>query len=77
MKVSRLPFPDQDQYWASNVVVGVGRGTEALCVEIFKGVIGIVWQPIKGAKESGFTGGVSGFLKGLGGLVSRPVKGVY
>ena len=77
MKATRLSFPEKDQYWASNVVVGVGRGTKGLVIEVCRGVSGVLVEPIKGAKKWGFSGGIGGFLFGLACLVGRPMKGVF
>jgi hypothetical protein len=38
-------------------------------------VSGLVTQPMKGAEESGFMGGLMGFGKGLGGAVFKPAAG--
>ena len=77
MRASRLPFPPKESYWASNVVFGVGLGTKSLVSEILLGVGGVVIEPYKGAKRGGFGSGVLGFFKGLGGLVGRPIKGLF
>jgi len=44
--------------------------------EVGRGISGVVYEPYKGAKKSGFKGGALGVGKGLVGLVGRPVKGV-
>jgi hypothetical protein len=36
---------------------------------------GLVTQPMKGAQEGGFMGGLMGFGKGLGGAVFKPAAG--
>jgi len=43
--------------------------------EVGRGISGVVYEPYKGAKKSGFKGGALGVGKGLVGLVGRPVKG--
>jgi hypothetical protein len=44
---------------------------------IWDGVSGLVTQPMKGAEEGGFLGGLIGFGKGLGGAVFKPVAGKH
>lgn len=34
-------------------------------------------EPYKGAKKSGLKGGAIGIVKGVGGLVGRPIKGGF
>ena len=43
---------------------------------IGKGITGVVTEPIKGGKKKGFSGAISGTVKGLAGLVVKPVTGV-
>jgi hypothetical protein len=38
---------------------------------------GLVTQPMKGAEEGGFMGGLMGFGKGVGGAVFKPAAGSY
>ena len=38
---------------------------------------GVVVEPYRGAKKNGFKGGAIGIVKGVGGLVARPIKGGY
>lgn len=42
---------------------------------LWDGVSGLVTQPMKGAEEGGFMGGLIGFGKGLGGAVFKPAAG--
>jgi hypothetical protein len=51
----------------------------ALCVWVlglFKGVTGIVMDPLKGAKRDGVTGFAKGVGTGILGVVAKPVAGV-
>ena len=50
MRASRLPFPPMESYWASNVVYGVGCGTQSLFTGIARGVGGVLYEPYIGAK---------------------------
>ena len=50
MRASRLPFPHMESYWASNVVYGVGCGTQSLFRGIAHGVGGVLYEPYIGAK---------------------------
>ena len=77
MRASRLSFPPEQSYWASNVVYGVGCGTQSLVTGVATGLGGVFYEPYKGAKKHGFKGGFVGVGKGLGGLIGRPVKGVF
>jgi hypothetical protein len=76
MRASRLPHPIYS-YWASNVVVGVGRGTHSMLYGFLRGVGGVVYDPYIGCKEGGLVGGGIGVFKGLGGLAGRPIKGCF
>jgi len=75
MRASRLPYPAQESYWATNVVHGVGLGTSSLIYGVARGIGGVVYEPYIGAKTDGFYGGVRGMLWGVGGLIGRPIKG--
>lgn len=77
MRASRLSYPPEESYWASNVVYGVGCGTQSLVTGVATGISGVFYEPYRGAKRSGFKGGFVGVGKGLGGLIGRPVKGMF
>ncbi len=77
MRSSRLQHPQQDSYWASNIVYGVGIGTQSLVKGITYGIGGVVYQPIIGGNKNGFSGFSYGVVKGIGGLVAYPVKGTF
>lgn len=77
MRASRQPHPPKESYWASNVVFGVGSGTQSLISGVLRGVGGILYEPYLGAKANGLRGGFAGIFKGIGGLVGRPIKGGF
>ena len=43
----------------------------------YQAVTGVVVEPYRGAKKNGFKGGAYGIVKGVGGLVARPIKGGF
>ena len=51
-------------------------GIGSLFKNVGKGITGVVADPIKGGKKSGFTGVLKGVATGIGGLVTKPVAGV-
>ena len=61
----------------SNVVEGVEMGVKSLFRSFGKGISGVVTEPIKGVRRDGFTGLLSGSLKGIGGFLAQPVAGVF
>jgi len=76
MKASRTPYP-YESYWASNFVYGIGMGTSSIIYGVMRGVGGVVYDPYIGAKQKGLRGGGIGVVKGLGGLMARPIKGAF
>jgi vacuolar protein sorting-associated protein 13A/C len=60
-----------------DVVEGFGLGMKSLLVNIGKGLTGVVTQPAEGARKSGFKGFFYGGIKGLSGLVVKPVVGMF
>jgi hypothetical protein len=78
-RASCLPYPKdgEKKKWASNFISGLGKGTSMALYNISLGVSGVVTEPYKGAKKSGFKGGTVGMGKGLIGLIGKPIKGVY
>lgn len=59
-----------------DLVEGLGNGVKALVVSVSRGVTGIVEEPYRGAKEDGFLGLLKGGLKGVGGLIVKPITGL-
>jgi hypothetical protein len=55
---------------------GLKRGLEHMGHGLFKGITGIVNEPIKGAKADGKMGLLKGMGRGLAGVVTKPVSGV-
>eukprot|EP00008_Paramoeba_atlantica_P001223 CAMPEP_0201501974 /NCGR_PEP_ID=MMETSP0151_2-20130828/83881_1 /ASSEMBLY_ACC=CAM_ASM_000257 /TAXON_ID=200890 /ORGANISM="Paramoeba atlantica, Strain 621/1 / CCAP 1560/9" /LENGTH=1102 /DNA_ID=CAMNT_0047895529 /DNA_START=905 /DNA_END=4213 /DNA_ORIENTATION=- len=55
---------------------GLQQGFMGLGEGVFKGVTGVVMQPVKGFQEEGALGLVKGLGKGTAGLVLRPAVGV-
>lgn len=58
-----------------NALLGVGYGLKEFAEGIFKGVTGVVTQPIKGAQEDGAAGFFKGVGQGLLGVVVKPTVG--
>ncbi len=59
----------------SNVASGLLRGAGAVLQSVFSAIAGFFMDPIRGAKQGGFSGAMVGFGKGLVGLVMKPVAG--
>lgn len=59
----------------SNVFQGFGYGIKSAAKSFSSGITGVVTMPVKGAKEKGFTGFLTGTVKGVAGLVAKPVSG--
>ena len=55
----------------------MGYGTYAIAKGVFDGVTGIVTEPVKGARNEGFTGAAKGFASGIIGIVAKPVAGTF
>ncbi|OMJ85768.1 hypothetical protein SteCoe_12834 [Stentor coeruleus] len=59
----------------SNLISGVGLGMLSFIKNVGQGITGIVTEPIKGFKKNKMGGMVKGGLKGIGGLVVKPLTG--
>lgn len=59
----------------SNIVDGVGLGIFSLFKNVGQGITGLVTEPIKGFKKDKFEGMMIGGLKGVSGLVVKPIAG--
>jgi vacuolar protein sorting-associated protein 13A/C len=57
-------------------VQGVQQGVSSLAGGLFKGITGIITEPIIGAREQGAGGFLRGVGKGLLGVVAKPTSGV-
>jgi hypothetical protein len=51
-------------------------GTKSLVSEIILGVGGVFIEPYRGMKR-GVGEGFKGIFRGLGGLISRPIRGMF
>jgi len=61
----------------TDVQSGLQAAGKSFGYGLWDGVSGLVTQPMKGAQEGGFMGGLVGFGKGLGGAVFKPAAGVF
>jgi len=61
---------------ARGVKEGLLDGTEALAKGIYEGAVGVIAQPVKGAKSEGFFGAMKGIGKGIIGLPTKPISGI-
>ena len=57
-------------------VEGIGYGISSMMSGIYYGVTDVVRKPLEGAKKENLKGFGKGMIKGLGGLVAKPVSGV-
>ena len=57
-------------------VEGIGYGISSMMSGIYYGVTDVVRKPLEGAKKENLKGFGKGMIKGLGGLISKPVSGV-
>eukprot|EP01155_Anaeramoeba_flamelloides_P026744 Anaeramoba_flamelloidesa81_46.p1 GENE.a81_46~~a81_46.p1 ORF type:complete len:775 (-),score=164.80 a81_46:343-2505(-) len=55
---------------------GLVQGTSKFTKDVWLGISGIVTQPMKGYKKRGKSGIVSGFGKGVIGVVAKPIVGI-
>lgn len=61
----------------TDVQSGLQAAGKGFGLGLWDGMSGLVTQPMKGAQEGGFMGGLVGFGKGLGGAVFKPAAGVF
>ena len=59
----------------TDAVSGVMGGVQSLGMGVFRGVTGVVMDPIKGAQRSGVEGFFKGVGKGLAGVIAKPTAG--
>jgi hypothetical protein len=74
-RVFKVPVKENKRFIPGNVASGLLMGTGKMLIGVVKGIGGLVYEPIKGAKESGFKGATKGIGKGILGLVCKPVAG--
>jgi len=60
-----------------NIFQGIGYGVSSLSMGVFNGVTDVIKKPIEGAKKENFKGFTKGIIKGLGGVVFKPISGVF
>ncbi len=51
-------------------------GVQSLGMGVFRGVTGVVMDPIKGAQRAGVEGFIKGMGKGLAGVIAKPTAGL-
>lgn len=68
---------DRTAHNPKDVVEGLAYGVRSLALGFGRGIVGVVAEPYKGAKSDGFAGLLKGGLRGVSGLVVRPVAGVF
>lgn len=74
-RVFKNPIKENKRRVPGNLASGLFLGTGKMLMGLAKGIGGLVYEPIKGAKESGFKGATKGIGKGILGLVCKPVAG--
>ncbi|KAI9014452.1 hypothetical protein CLU79DRAFT_890124 [Phycomyces nitens] len=60
-----------------HAMYGVTQGVAYLGTSVASGFVGLVKRPMEGAEESGFGGFMSGVGRGLVGVVTKPVVGIF
>jgi len=61
----------------TDVQSGLQAAGKGLGYGLWDGLSGLVTQPMKGAQEGGWMGGLAGFGKGVGGAVFKPAAGAF
>jgi hypothetical protein len=74
-RVFKIPVNENRRKQPGNFASGIFMGTGKMLIGIVKGIGGLIYEPIKGAKTGGFKGATKGFGKGILGLVCKPVAG--
>ncbi len=59
-----------------NFIEGIGYGISSMAGGIYHGVTDIVMKPIEGAKKEKWAGFGKGIMKGLAGVLVKPISGV-
>ena len=60
----------------TDAMSGVMGGVQSLGRGVFRGVTGVVMDPIKGAQKAGVEGFFKGVGKGLAGVIAKPTAGL-
>jgi len=74
-RIFKSEVPKRKKVTPRNLASGIFYGTGNMIRGIFKGISGVITEPIKGLKKSGIKGATLGFSKGILGLVCSPVAG--
>ena len=74
-RVFKIPINKSQRKMPSNFATGIFMGTGKMLIGIVKGIGGLIYEPYKGAKESGFKGATKGIGKGILGLIFKPMAG--
>ena len=61
----------------AHALYGVTQGASSLATSFASGVAGVVLQPLEGAERDGVGGFFKGIGKGLVGVVTKPLVGVF
>ncbi|KAI0817018.1 hypothetical protein GGR55DRAFT_618645 [Xylaria sp. FL0064] len=56
---------------------GCAAGSQSLLYGFYDGITGVVMLPYKGAKGAGIKGFGIGILHGFGGLLFKPISGIW
>lgn len=72
-----IEWREEEKVWDApkNIIDGAGKGLMDFGRAIGSGVVGVVKQPYKETKKSGFGGFFKGVGKGFAGLIVKPVSG--
>ena len=71
----RVPRDLNSRPVPSNMVSGVAYGTKSMIDHIVSAAVGVVLEPLHGARTGGISGGARGFGRGILGLICKPVAG--
>jgi hypothetical protein len=71
----RVPRDLHEKPVPSNMVSGVAYGTRSMIDHIVSAAVGVVLEPVNGARTGGIKGGAVGFGRGILGLICKPVAG--
>lgn len=60
-----------------HVISGISLGLFSVYTGVKLALTGLYRQPMEGYRNNGFKGGASGTLKGVWGLLAKPLSGVF